>query len=51
MIYHKAHEIVIKFLTNCTTFAADNTVPFKGAFRNIIDGAIKVIDVFEVGFK
>jgi len=29
----------------------DTTVPFAGAYRNIIDGTIKDYDVIEVGFK
>lgn len=46
-----AYETVIRFTTNCSTFVPDTTVPYAGAFRNLIDGAINVINVFEVGFK
>ena len=47
----KSCETVIRFTTNCSTFVPDKTVPFAGAFRNMIDGPITVINVFEVGFK
>lgn len=47
----KSYETVIKFTTTCSTFIPDTTVPFAGAFRNMVDGAITVINVFEVGFK
>ena len=47
----KSYETVIRFTTNCSTFIPDTTVPYVGAFRNIRDGAITVINVFEVGFK
>lgn len=46
-----SYETVIRFTTNCTTFIPDKTVPYVGAFRNMIDGTITVINVFEVGFK
>ena len=46
-----AYETVIRFSTNCSTFITDPTVPFQGAYRNLIDGAIKVFEVLEVGFK
>lgn len=45
-----SYETVIKFTTNCTTFIRDNTVG-DGAFRNMVDGDVKVSNVTEVGFK
>ena len=47
----KAYETVVCFTTNCTTFVQDTTVPFKGAYRNMIEGAVRVFNVIEVGFK
>ncbi|MBQ7936124.1 MAG: hypothetical protein IJ333_07230, partial [Clostridia bacterium] len=44
-------DTVIRFSTNCTTFINDSTVPFTGAYRNMIDGAIRIFDVIEVGFR
>ena len=46
-----AYDTVVKFTTNCTTFVADETIPYKGVFRNMIDGSVKIFDVTEVGFK
>ncbi len=46
-----SYDTVIRFQTNCTTFTRDETVAFEGALRNLRDGAIKVFDVVEVGFK
>ena len=46
-----AYDTVVRFQTNCTTFIRDETVAFEGALRNLRDGAIKVFDVVEVGFK
>jgi len=46
-----AYDTVVRFSTNCSTFINDSTVPFAGAYRNMIDGAIKIFDVLEVGFK
>ena len=46
-----AYDTVIRFSTNCSTFIHDPTVPFYGAFRNMIGGAVKIFDVVEVGFK
>lgn len=46
-----AYETVIRFSTNCSTFVPDQTVPFRGAFRNLVDGAIVIFDIMEVGFK
>jgi len=44
-------QTVIRFSTNCTTFAEDGTIPFMGGFGNIIDGAINIFNAVEVGFK
>ena len=44
-------DTVIRFRTNCSTFIPDKTVGFEGAFRNMIDGAVKIFDIVEVGFK
>ena len=44
-------DTVIRFRTNCSTFIPDTTVGFEGAFRNMIDGAVKIFDIVEVGFK
>ncbi len=47
----KSFDTVIQFRTNCTTFVPDTTVPFNGAFRNMLDGIVKIFEVVEVGFK
>lgn len=39
-------DTVIRFRTNCSTFIPDTTVGFEG-----IDGAVKIFDIVEVGFK
>lgn len=44
-------ETVIRFSTNCTTFVPDLTVPFSGAYRNMINGTIQIFDIIEVGFR
>lgn len=44
-------DTVIRFRTNCSTFIPDTTVGFEGAFKNMIDGAVKIFDIVEVGFK
>ena len=46
-----AYDTVIQFKTTVTTFVADTTVPFSGAYRNMIDGAVRIFDIIEVGFK
>ena len=46
-----AYDTVIRFKTNCSTFIPDRTVPFSGAFRNLVDGPIEIINILEVGFK
>ena len=46
-----AYDTVIQFKTTVTTFIADTTVPFSGAYRNMVNGAIKIFEIIEVGFK
>ena len=46
-----AYETVVKFTTNCSTFTKDTSIPITGAYRNLIDGAIQIFNVQEVGFK
>lgn len=45
-----SYETVVKFTTNCSTFIKDETVG-NGAFRNMVNGNVSVLDVVEVGFK
>ena len=47
-----AYDTVVRFTTNCTTLVIpDHSVPFSGAWRNLIDGVVRVFNVIEVGFR